>query len=708
MKKSEKTMLIAFLGLLGVFGVIPAIWSGLSEPIETAEQQLEIAETRLADANKDHELAMKVIRDMKAYKERSLSSNPSQAAHAYQQWLSDLTEVVAEFDDPEVTPDRISTGKDDAKFSAIRVRVSGEGTLEQLQTFLYRFHRANVLHRIASLNIVSDDSSSSPLLEIDMSIEALSLKSAPEKPSTTLFPRSQLLSVTQDGELEVIHFNTFTPTPFEVRVGGKYVNVIERKKQFWDLEGDVPQIAAGEKITMVPPKAVEQADDKKSDEDATAKTDAKAAPKSLKPIEAELLEDVQKGEVLITVIATSKFPAAPFEIKIGGNIVKVTRRTELWVTDNDDLRPSKGAVVELSPVHPDFVDAKLDDFDTLIAKNPFSKPVRERPVLDLIGVKEVKRGSSTTLTPMATGYDKRPGNATYEIMSDLPDGMTFEKGKLQWSPPTDMKAGKFEVGVKATAPGLSKAIEKTFSVELIDANDAPDLDVPEDIVATIGQPMTVQVLASDTETPDDLTYGFGEGAPAGASIDAKTGIVTWTPPTSSQPGVFEIPITVTDVGVPQQMTSAKLVVTLQDDVAQFTFLTAFVGTDADQQAWLYDRSTDKRIVLRLGGRLNYAGFDGAVTGMGREFVDIKQGPDTWRIEVGKSLRDALLIKTDKPLQEKPKPAAATTEPADPTTKPSTKPADAATKPVTEPSDSKTKIDLKTKSAPATIPTVPAA
>jgi hypothetical protein len=193
--------------------------------------------------------------------------------------------------------------------------------------------------------------------------------------------------------------------------------------------------------------------------------------------------------------------------------------------------------------------------------------------------------------------------------------------------------------------------------------------------------VTVQLLASDKETPDELTFSFGDGAPEGATIDAKTGLISWTPASTSQPGDVEIPIKVTDEGTPQQTTSVTLVIKVQDDAAQFTFLTAFVSTEADRQAWLYDRSTNKRIVLRKGGTLNYGGFNALVIAIGREFVDVQQNGETWRIDVGKSLRQARMIAKAEPkkvVEPKPEPPPEPETKDQPDTKTAQNDADEAT------------------------------
>ena len=674
MKQSEKLMVVSLAGLLGAFGVVPAIWKALREPINQAEVKLLASESRMGKAQDNFDAAMVEITKMQEFKVRSLSSNPSQAANAYQQWLADLTEVVAKFENPEVTPDRISPSRDNT-FVAIRIRISGEATLEQLREFLYRFHRANVLHRVVTLTVDSLDSTQRPLLRIDMTVEALSLKSAPEKASTTLFPRTELLSDASSGQLDVIHINTFADTPFEVRVGDRFVNVIEKSKQLWDLEGEIPVLAAGAKVTLIEPKPAKAAPNtaatpstktsKPVDAAKTSASDrvAKKPAMANKPAaaEVELLEEIKAGATYITVKSTAAFPRVPFDVKIGDKTLKVTRRSESWMVDDQQFRASKGTTIEVSTVHPDFREATLADFDALVSKNPFSKPVPLRPRLDLIGEKVVRRGSSTTLTARASGYDERPGKATVELTSELIAGMTFEAGELKWQPPQDFAAGRYDVVFKASAPGLSKPLEETFSVSLVDANDAPSVSVPNNVFATIGQLVTIQLLASDKETPTELTYSFADGAPEGAAIDPKSGLISWTPAGTAQPGNVEIPVLVTDVGSPQQSTSAKVVVRLQDDASQFTFLTGFVSTESDRQAWLYDRSTNKRLILREGGILKYGSFNALVLLIDREFVLVQQNDETWQIDVGKNLRDAKMIAKAEPKKQ----AEPTSDGADP-------------------------------------------
>ena len=58
--------------------------------------------------------------------------------------------------------------------------------------------------------------------------------------------------------------------------------------------------------------------------------------------------------------------------------------------------------------------------------------------------------------------------------------------------------------------------------------------------------LTVQVSATDADLPaQTLTYALGQGAPAGAAI-TSTGSFSWTPSEADGPGVFTVPVIVTD------------------------------------------------------------------------------------------------------------------------------------------------------------------
>lgn len=252
MKRSEKILASVLLVSVGIFVVMPWIWQAFRGPVAEQESELRMVTEKLDKAIDEFDIARASVKSMTLFKEQSLSSNSAQGALAYQQWLTDLAEIVAEFKDAEVTPERISPSRDNS-YVAVRLRVTGEGTIEQLRTFLYRFHRANVLHRISSMTAEAQSNSSRPRLTIRITTEAIALRDAPEK-GPTLFPRTTVTSVSdEDGptKLELESVEGFPEeTPFELRIGQNYYNVadIDGKELLLELDEDQDIEAAEEDI----------------------------------------------------------------------------------------------------------------------------------------------------------------------------------------------------------------------------------------------------------------------------------------------------------------------------------------------------------------------------------------------------------------------------------------------------------------------------
>jgi VCBS repeat-containing protein len=78
-------------------------------------------------------------------------------------------------------------------------------------------------------------------------------------------------------------------------------------------------------------------------------------------------------------------------------------------------------------------------------------------------------------------------------------------------------------------------------------NDAPVLAPIEDRTVEAGTLLEFTTTATDVDGPKNkLKFSLSDGAPAGATINAKTGEFKWTPTAQQAPGVYEITVTVTD------------------------------------------------------------------------------------------------------------------------------------------------------------------
>ncbi|MHC4877648.1 MAG: hypothetical protein ACYTGL_14225 [Planctomycetota bacterium] len=565
MKKSEKTLLIVLLASLGVFVVIPWFWSGFMAPITAQQDKLDAENRKLDKANDTVSMSMAQVRRMVDFKARSLSSNSSQGANAYQQWLTDLAEIVAEFRNPNVSTERVALSRDKA-FSTVRVRIDGEGTAEQLQEFLFRFHRANVLHRIVGMHIEALDNSARPRLSLRITAEAISLAKADVK-GPTLFPRTGVATVSED-RLTVRSTEGFPEeAPFEVRIGDQYLTVAETAEKAWTLE----------------------------------------------------------------------------------------------LTEGTSLAASEGDIVELSPIHEDFADATLADFATFVEQNPFAKPAPYEPRLDLIGSKSFERGNTLELSAKASGFAPGDGDVAYEFASEVPEGMKLDGDKLTWTPAEDAEAGEQMIKLKASGGGLAEPFEAEFTLTLKDVNTPPTLElaVTDPLSVTIGKTASFTVTAADKETPvEELKFAVAQGAPEGVTYDEESKSFKFTPASGSQIGDIQVPVQVTDGGETPQTTTLNVAINVEDDKAQFTVFTGMVAADSDRQIWLRDQSTNEKLVLRKGDRLQYAGFDAEVLDIGRDFFTFQQKNDTLKLQLGQTLRDATVIASIDPPAAEP----ATTEP----------------------------------------------
>ena len=188
MKRNEK-ILAAVLGcfILGWFGW-PMIDSMFLAPTRNARDDLARMEKQVADKEYeklDLELAQVQLADWEA---ASLPPNPTTAQRLYMQWLRDLAGM-AGITDLVIEPGRrVPSG---ATFTAVQVTLQGQGTFDELQSFLEAYHRVDLVHRILSLEIKrSNSNDSDPVFPFEFLAEGLCLEGAPDR--ATLFPTRKL------------------------------------------------------------------------------------------------------------------------------------------------------------------------------------------------------------------------------------------------------------------------------------------------------------------------------------------------------------------------------------------------------------------------------------------------------------------------------------------------------------------------------------
>jgi hypothetical protein len=172
------------------------------------------------------------------------------------------------------------------------------------------------------------------------------------------------------------------------------------------------------------------------------------------------------------------------------------------------------------------------------------------PILGAITNQTIAEGATLLVTNLATDTDLPPNILTFSL-TNPPAGATINptNGLFSWTPSELQGPSTNVVTVRVTdngTPPLSD--QKSFTVVVTEVNTAPSLPGVADRWLHVGSTLRITNSASDPDLPaNSLTYFLGS-APAGASLGATSGILTWTP--TFQLGTNAFTVRVTDNGVP--------------------------------------------------------------------------------------------------------------------------------------------------------------
>ncbi len=357
----------------------------------------------------------------------------------------------------------------------------------------------------------------------------------------------------------------------------------------------------------------------------------------------KLAAPVKYNETLIVVEASDEFPTqGEWTIRIGREILQVTAgEGNRWKvargqhgTVPTDL--PAGQTVELLPLRLPWDEAgrsTLADYENLVKTSPFAKPrppVIYRPEIQTIADQTLLRGNRLSLPVKVSGWDPADGAPRYELAGDLPPGLTIDdKGVISWQPGKEVQASTWPVQVIVrSSHAAERTLSRNFRVTLRDPNLPPNIKRPAGIEsAFIGHRWTTSVQATDPDNSGALRYSLDGTPPEGATIDSRSGLISWTPPESLPPDDYTIAVRVTDGGTPPQSATLSLPVRLEDDTAQFTYLAGCLKDSAGWTAWLYDRLSNRSYFLKQGSSFSISGIHG-------EVVSIDLRSMTYRTEDG--------------------------------------------------------------------------
>jgi hypothetical protein len=165
--------------------------------------------------------------------------------------------------------------------------------------------------------------------------------------------------------------------------------------------------------------------------------------------------------------------------------------------------------------------------------------------------------------------DPDPGQiVTYSLLTDAPAGAGIEAstGQFAWTPTEAQGPGVHSFSVRATDNGTpQRSSLQVAQVTVLESNRPPALAGIADQEVNEGSLLTFAVQASDPDIPANrLTFQLLAGAPAGAMMDAATGVFTWVPSEEQGEGSYSLSVRVTDDGEPPLSVTRAFGVTVRE------------------------------------------------------------------------------------------------------------------------------------------------
>jgi hypothetical protein len=179
--------------------------------------------------------------------------------------------------------------------------------------------------------------------------------------------------------------------------------------------------------------------------------------------------------------------------------------------------------------------------------------VNTTPAFPVISNKTIDEGQPFSLNLAATDADLPAQSLTYSLDAN-PAGAALDAitGVFTWTPSEVQGPGTYDVTVRATDNGTPAMSDvRTFQITVREVNTAPRIQSSADLSVMEGETLSFQVIAADDDLPaQTLSFGLDAGAPAGMSINAAMGLLTWTPASGQIPSTNTVTVRVSDNGEP--------------------------------------------------------------------------------------------------------------------------------------------------------------
>ena len=212
----RERLLAVSLGLFAVALVLYFAFGRYQSMFTTRDVRLTKLHKDVADKDMKVALVKKAIANKRELEKRSLPTDHDQARSLYSTWLRGIVDS-SSLANQNVGEVNVTGGRD--YYNAIKFRVKGQGSMDQITSLLHKFYSANHLHKITKLDIRPIDKAA--VLGLDMEVEAISLPGTDRKDSLTKEAGNNLaLASLADYQKAITGRNIFTEhvppaAPFE-------------------------------------------------------------------------------------------------------------------------------------------------------------------------------------------------------------------------------------------------------------------------------------------------------------------------------------------------------------------------------------------------------------------------------------------------------------------------------------------------------------
>lgn len=170
----------------------------------------------------------------------------------------------------------------------------------------------------------------------------------------------------------------------------------------------------------------------------------------------------------------------------------------------------------------------------------------QTPILTVQQSHTINELQTLTFTASATDADTPAQTLVYGL-ANAPAGMTLNvnTGVITWTPTEAQGPATYTVQI-IVIDSLGGKDTKSVTISVAEVNQAPFLGTLNVLEAFSGSTLTAQIPGFDGDLPgQSLSYQL-DAAPAGVSINATTGLLTWALPSGAAEGINTITVRLTD------------------------------------------------------------------------------------------------------------------------------------------------------------------